>query len=500
MANGLYNADGSFIDFAEQSEMLDEFATRASHGDFYSWLGTLPDPDPVLRKMSNGDEILDELLADDQVITATQGRKLGTLGLEYGFTAGALKDTEPTQMAESVFQMLSEDLENIDIYNLIAQILDAPFYGMVPMELMWQIRNGQYRLTDVRPRPTHWFQYDDKNQPRFMTLDSGIDGKPLPPYKFVFARHFPTYKNPYGLRLLSRCFWPVTFKRGGRKFWAVFCEKFGMPWVVGKYAKGTSPADKHEMLTNLQAMVQDAVAVIPQSGSVDLVTVGTNNAEVHKGLVDHMDAAISKVLQGQTLTSDVSQDGAAYSAGKVHAGTLEAYQAADRKLVKAAMEEIAWVYTKLNMPQGVISPSFVWPIDEDEKQDDKSARDTELTKQGLQLSKNYYMKTYNLDVTDIVSVGTTQNKPPLNFADVKSGNKYTPEQQAVEDLVAEAVKQVSLANVEKQIKEAVAQSKDFDELTDRLAALLSGLDVDGLQSVLDRAAIVAAGFGTTLDK
>ncbi|MGE4319634.1 MAG: DUF935 domain-containing protein [Deferribacterales bacterium] len=499
MSDGIYDANGNWLDFSQQSQMLDEYATRVTRGEVYNWLGTLPDPDPILRKLSQDDAVFDDLMGDDQVTTATLGRKMGTLREDYLFSPGKLTDEQPTPLAEQVHQMLVKDLENIDLYNLIAQLLDTPMYGMVPVELMWQIKDGYYRLVDLRPRPTNWFKFNDNNEPRFMTLDTGDMGKPLPKYKFVLSRHFPTYKNPYGLRLLSRCFWPVAFKRGGRKFWATFAERFGMPWVIGKYAKGTAYADKREMLNNLTNMVQDAVAIIPQGGGVELLSAGSGTGgQVHKALIDHMDAAISKVLQGQTLTSDVSQDGAAYSAGKVHAGTLEAYQAADRKLVKAAMEEISYIYTKLNMPDGVISPSFIWPCDEEEKQDDTSKRDTELNKQGVRFRKSYYTKTYNLEDEDIDVVATNTGQQGLSFSD-SAGKKYTAEQQAIEDLVSVAVGKSSLKDIEKQVRQAVADSADYDDLMGRLAAMLPDLDTTGLQTVLEQAAVVSAGFGTTLD-
>ncbi|MGD9809648.1 MAG: DUF935 domain-containing protein [Deferribacterales bacterium] len=499
MADGIYTADGRWMDFSDSSQMLDEVATRATRGEVFNWLGTLADPDPILRKLFQGDEVFDDLMSDDEVITATQGRKLGSLGMEYEFRAGALKDEEATDEANRTYTMLAQDLENIDIYNLIAQMLDTPFYGFVPVELLWKMENGYWRLKDLCPRPTSWFAFDDKNQPRFMTLDSGMNGKPLPKNKFVLVRHFPTYKNPYGLRLLSRCFWPVALKRGGRKFWGIFAERFGMPWVIGKYAKGTQYADKREMLSNLTNMVQDAVAIIPQGGGVELLSNNGSGGQVHQKLIEHMDAAISKVLQGQTLTSSVSKDGAAYSAGKVHASTLASYQAADRKLVKAAMEEIAWIYTKVNAAAGVISPSFHWPEDEAEEQEDTAGRDTRLTQQGVRFTKKYYMKQYNLEEDDLdVDTGSDRGSDGLMFADSKN-KKFTPEQQAIEDLVTEAVGKASMKNIEQAVRKAVDESSDYEELMERLAALLPDLNNEDMQDVLERAAVISAGYGTTIE-
>ena len=67
---------------------------------------------------------------------------------------------------------------------------------------------------------------------------------------------------------MSRCFWPVAFKKGGFKFWAVFTEKFGMPWLIGKVPRGTGDTDRAQLLDHLVKMVQDAVAVINDDESI----------------------------------------------------------------------------------------------------------------------------------------------------------------------------------------------------------------------------------------
>ena len=51
--------------------------------------------------------------------------------------------------------------------SLISGILDAPFYGMVPLELIWDFTAGWWHLKDIKPRPYHWFAFDLHNNPIF---------------------------------------------------------------------------------------------------------------------------------------------------------------------------------------------------------------------------------------------------------------------------------------------------------------------------------------------
>lgn len=85
---------------------------------------------------------------------------------------------------------------------------------------------------DIVARPSHWFSFDNENNPAFVGVYGGASAEPvpLPAGKFVFVQHHASYDNPYGLRLLSRCLWPVAFKRGGLSFYAKFVEQYGMPW------------------------------------------------------------------------------------------------------------------------------------------------------------------------------------------------------------------------------------------------------------------------------
>jgi hypothetical protein len=86
---------------------------------------------------------------------------------------------------------------------------------------------------DIVAKPYHWFAFDANNQP-FFRGEAGwaaTTPDPLPAGKFVIVTHHATYDNPYGLRLLSRCLWPVAFKRGGLQFYAKVVERHGMPWV-----------------------------------------------------------------------------------------------------------------------------------------------------------------------------------------------------------------------------------------------------------------------------
>lgn len=508
MSNGIWVTPDTFVEFAETADraaLQQEMASRATAWDFSSLLGLLPDPDPVLRARGDGPQVLEGLLADAHVTSVVQTRKLGTLRRDFRWRAGSVHDEEPSPAAEKLRQDLAEDLERVDLYNLVSEILDAPYYGYTPVEIIWRAEGGRLRIADLVAKPRKWFGFDNDNHPRFISVGNPV-GEALPFGKFVFARHFPTYENPYGLRLLSRCFWPVTFKRGGIKFWVTFCEKYGMPFLFGRYPKGATPQEQQELLRNLVNMVQDAVAIGPEGSTLELLTGSGGSSSSSGGggafaaLVAAMDAEISKAIMGQTLTAETSEKGGAYSQSKTHEAVLEVYRDSDAKMVKAAMEDIAWLYGQVNAP-GVPTPSFNW-WEEEDPQKDFADRDKALGEGGrLRFTKKYYQRRYGLqaddfDLVDPAPAGGLPT-PRGEFAELGTTGRFTPEQQALEGLADAGIEETSaaLATNEELLIRLVQESDSYDEAMEKLLAVWPDLSAEAMQSRMEQVLLAADLYG-----
>lgn len=245
-------------------------------------------------------------------------------------------------------------------------MLDAPYYGFTPLELIWRFDGDWWHIVDIVDKPYHWFRFDSRNNPVFVG-EYGLfcaDPRPLPPGKFVFATHHATYDNPYGLRLLSRCLWPVSFKRGGLTFYARFVERHGMPREVGEASAQAKELEKLDMARGLSRIVQDAVAVILHGASVKLESAGQTQGAIHEAFLARQDRAISKVLMGQTLT--VETDGQnSLAATEAHKDVADDLADADKAMVTDAWNEIAWFYTQVNAGSGVLAPLAEYEEPED---------------------------------------------------------------------------------------------------------------------------------------
>src|SRR5574344_312203 len=341
-----------------KKEISEEIATRKRSINFYS-LGTyLPDPDIVLRKQGKDVKVYKELLCDSHVFACVQSRKSGVMSLEWEIKNGDIKD-ESTEKLEELFKKL-------DIYKFINDILDATLFGFQPIEIIWGKVDNLVLPIDLKAKPSEWFCFG--------------------------------YENPFGERILSRVFWPVTFKKGGLKFWVIFTEKYGIPHLIGKDPCGATKEETDNLADLLEEMVQDAIAVIPDDSSVEIQEANkSSSAEIFEKLIDKMNAEISKAILGQTLTTEIGSTGS-YAASNTHFQVRQDIVDSDKKLVEKTVNQlIRWIY-EINFASADVP---VFEMFEEEDVDLNIAqRDKILSDTGVKFTKEYFIKNYGLEDED----------------------------------------------------------------------------------------------------
>jgi len=493
MATGIWINDREFLEFGSEaafSGMLGEVAVRDS---WTSFLGVLPDPDPVLRKSGEDVQALADLSADWKVTSSIQGRKLKTLNKrDFRFVPGHAQDAEPTPEAKHLCDDLVADLERVNLYNVFSGVLDAPYFGYTPLEHLWRPDgSGGLRLRDLVAKPWHWFCFDGEGRLCWRG-ESGVTATPTHPAKFTLVQHFPTFDNPYGLRLLSRCLWPVAFKRGGIEFLMRFAEKFGQPWVVGEARPAAQPKEKQEMAQALSGMIRDAVAVVSGGSKVTVHETTGKAGDLHPAIIDLFDAAIAQVLQGQTLTQQVGKTGS-FAAGKVHYEVLADYAAADQTLIETAMTDLAWTYGQVRAP-GVLTPVFEF-VTEDRKA--KAEETKALHGVGVRFTAVYFERRFGLAQDEfVVTSGTDQDEvgtvAPAFAAPSAPAAPHTAAQQAVEELIARSLPagKAALTAMAGEILELVARAETPEDLELLLAEACPDLGGD-LETALEAGLLAA---------
>jgi len=373
-----------------KTSLSDEIATRKRALSFCTLINVLPDPDIVLKKQGKDIKIYKELLCDSHVFACIQSRKTGVQSLEWEINRGTDKDKN--------IELITEVLKKIDIYKLITDILNATLFGFQPIEVIWSKVNGYILPVELKAKPTEWFCFDNDNNLRFRTKEN-YNGEELPDKKFLCPQNNPSYENPYGERVLSRVFWPVTFKKGGMKFWVIFTEKYGMPHLIGKHPRGSSKEETETFADLLEDMISDAIAVIPDDSSVEIKEANkSSSAEIFEKLIDKMNAEISKAILGQTLTTELGSQGS-YAASQTHMQVRKDFIDADKKLVENTINQlIHWIY-EINFKGSAIPRFEMYEIEDVDLT--LAQRDKILSETGVKFTKKYYIKNYGFEEDDL---------------------------------------------------------------------------------------------------
>lgn len=412
MSNGLYLPDGSYMRFAEPAatsgSLSTEIAVRSRSMDYYA-IGNmyLPNPDPVLKVQGKDIQVYTDLLIDDRV----GGGLINRTGAAKSLVCSIERGSSSTKQ----FKAVKEIFAGLKINNIIETILKARGYGYAPIEVVWGSGYGLTVPLDLVGKPQRWFVYGQDNDLRFRSRDHLMDGEELPPRKFICPTNEASYDNPYGLGLLSRCFWPVAFKKGGWRFWVQFSEKFGQVWPVGKLPRTATPEQREEMLDNLTRMVQDAAGVIPDDGSIAPFESGTKTAttDLYRGIIAEANNAISTVWLGHAGAGESvpGQMGGETAATSVRDDIRDD----DANLITETLQQVVNWICEINWGSAADAPQVT--LKQKEQIDTTQAeRDDKLTqamaRSGKRLTTAYYIKTYSLDSEDIEDAPAETNPSP----------------------------------------------------------------------------------------
>lgn len=398
----------------------DHFATRARANDFVRLMRTLPDPDPVLRKMGRGITALQELLTDSHLESVWSVRCSAASGAEWFMAAGA--DGKREQEAADAF---AEQLSALDVPLIIEEMMNAVAYGYSPLEVLWELDGVRWGIGGIVGKPPQWFEFDQDNRLVFRTGAVGIEE--IPENRFLLVRHRPSYANPYGDKVFSKCFWPVTFKKNGFRWWTVFVEKYGGAFMYGKYPNNAGEEYKAELLGALEKMISDAVAIAPEGADITIEALANKGSvsSVHAEYIAMANSEISKAVLGQTLTTEVGDKGS-YAASKTHNMVREDLAAADRRRIAAAFNRLASVFTFYNFGAEVVPPVFSFVKDED-LQPARAKRDVDLYSIGWRPKKSYIAREYGIPEDDF-DLASAQ---PAGFA--RAASALIPESEHPED-------------------------------------------------------------------
>lgn len=427
---GIFVSPTEFVSFAEarkRGSLSEEIATRDRSMDM-SFGFILPNPDPILKRQGKDISVYRDMRSRASVGGPIRRRKAAVKALEWRVERG--------KASARVTRLCSDVLATYDMDRLLNEITDAVLFGYQPLELVWGPFNGATVPLEVIGKPQEWFFFDNAAQLRFRSRAQPLLGEELEPRKFLLARQEASYANPYGFPDLSMCFWADTFMRGGLKFWVTFTEKYGTPWLVGKQPRGTPGPEVNALLDKLEAMIQDAVAAIPDDSSIDILEAGDKgaSADLYERLLMYCRSEINIALLGQNQSTEASSNRASATAGLEVADTI---RDGDSRLVCATINQLLRWMTDLHDGEHAPAPTFEL-FEEEDVNVTQAQRDETLKRAGVNFQPQYWKRVYKLqdgDIADAPPVVSTpaQAAPPVPVVEFAEG---APQFLGVADQVA----------------------------------------------------------------
>lgn len=348
--------DNSDIKKTTKSNLSKEIATRTTDPQYYAALAFLPNPDTVLRKIGKDQEVYDAVIADAHVIGELRSIRSGML--RYKRRIQAASDSPIDMQAFELCQKVMDHrpAPGMRWADAIWNMAHAVFRGYMVHEIVWE-KQGQYLVPGkVVDRPGRRFKFSPENMLLLKTRGNPMNGEELGDQKWLLTRHMPSFSNPYGVALLSSCFWPYMFKHNGFKYFAKLAERFGIPWTIGEYPQGTPKKEQDELADALANMVEAGVAAIPEGGAVKLLEAKVSKEPVHAGLINICNKEMSKALTSQTLAMEIQGEGSR-AASETHKERGEDVNESDRSVICDTFNEMFRWITEINFA-GANPPTY----------------------------------------------------------------------------------------------------------------------------------------------
>ncbi len=298
----------------------------------------------------------------------------------------------PSKIVDATKDLVQE----ADFRDALGGLSDGIAKGLAAVEMMWEYERKALRPVEYIFRDARFFQFDRLSLSELrLAVDGSIEGEALPPAKFL--RHMPRAKMgiPYRRGVARPAAWAYLIQTFTLQDWAGFSEVYGMPLRVGKYHAGASESDKRTLLKAVTAIANDAAAIIPAGMEIQFHEVsGQQGAAVFGGLLEYVDKQISKLVVGQTMTSD---DGSSLGQAKIHNEVrLDILRADCAQLAATATRDLVRPFVAMNYGPQDHYPQLTMPVPDPEDLEVLTNGVTSLVPFGLRVAEREMREKFGL--------------------------------------------------------------------------------------------------------
>lgn len=335
-----------------------------------------------------------------------------------------LKPKDDTPLASALAKFVRACLDEIDgLDSSIGDLLSAEGAGYAVTESIYDFRRVRFHADDGKPvtmtvcTPTQLsyvhgkhFEFDLLTDQPYIVI-SGTR-QVLPEGKFVFhSADGPGMIERRGY--MRPCVTLHAAKVWSLRNWILEGELFSIPQLTGSYPNGMEEyeAQRGAFQKILRDWGKGVPAWIPDEVKFEVTTAQRNNASgIQAAIIGHANTEISKLVQGETLTTEIGNAGA-FAATETHADVRHAFIVADaRRLATCLREQLIRPIIKLNIdaladalgasPEEIMRavPLMYWRIDRETSPAQRASIMLDFVTRGnLQIDEDQVRDEFALD-------------------------------------------------------------------------------------------------------
>lgn len=292
----------------------------------------------------------DLIASDNQVQMEFENRKRAVLG-----DTTTLLPFDKHNQDDIIAKERCWDLIDSDPWNKAASwLLNAALFPVAVAEKIYAATPSGYTLSDIVPVPYQLLDYSSGVLRIFDTDKNGTplqSSHPADPSRYIVHRssNLPI-PDQWGGPMRSILFW-VLLRTMSRQWWADLLERFGNPFMKGKYSdeKGRNVLERAFKLAQKLGGI-----VIHKNTEVEICQAAASDSSgSHAQFIELCSKEISKLISGQTLSSNADPTGIGAGAAPLQGEVRDDIRKADcRALAKTMRSQLLMQFCRINVLKG----------------------------------------------------------------------------------------------------------------------------------------------------
>ncbi len=335
--------------------------------------------------------------------TAVQTRKQSLAGLQLNLQAG-------DNTSDKVSVAVSQFVGSRQFKKLKSELAEYLNYGIAAVELFWNYDKeaGQLTLSKSALRPLSWFNFDGEGESlRLKSENPGGPTSELAAGKWAICSFNPSLVNSVKQSLPAQCALLSIARSMSLQEWAFFIEKYGSPSIVAKYPNGTLDDEETVRLENMLANFKSSsYAMLPDGSEFQVVAPASlSSVDAFQRFIEYADTEATKIVLGQTLTTQSGNGSGSYALGQVHNEVRLDKLKNDAEVLADSLQYVVDLYVQLNFGENVAAPTVSLQVEEPE---DVKAKLDAAKAHNLPIPRNYLYKVLGIPAPldgEVVVVG-----------------------------------------------------------------------------------------------